>query len=155
MISSLLMTGTVAPRNALPDARGPLSFLLSSSNTQQPLLIPPSVQSNDCPLHAPYHPVLSVFLSLCGRLWILKHGVETRCWQSHRVSEGSVCCKAATLLTSHPTSMYCNCYEYLYQVLRSSVKTFPRAHTLPLGYGLANKSAISSVPEALRGSEVR
>ncbi|KAK1885864.1 Hemagglutinin-neuraminidase [Dissostichus eleginoides] len=53
-----LWGGTMAPRDALPDARGPLSFPRSSSHTQPPLLIPPSVQSNDCPLHAPYHPIL-------------------------------------------------------------------------------------------------
>ncbi|KAI4832157.1 hypothetical protein KUCAC02_015132 [Chaenocephalus aceratus] len=53
-----LWGGTMAPRDALPDARGPPSFPRSSSHTQPPLLIPPSVQSNDCPLHAPYHPIL-------------------------------------------------------------------------------------------------
>lgn len=92
MISSLLMTGTVAPRDVLPDAQGPLSFPLSSSHTQPPLLIPPSVQFNDCPLHAPYHPILPIFLIHCGLLWIVKHGVETQRWHSHRMSAGSVCC---------------------------------------------------------------
>ncbi len=74
------MTGTVAPRNALPDARGPLSFALSSSHTQPSLFIPPSVQSNDCPLHAPYHLILSIFLSRFGLLWLLKRCVERQCW---------------------------------------------------------------------------
>lgn len=55
MISSLLMTGTVAPCAALPDAQGPPSFPLSASHTQLPLLSTPSVHSNDCPLLAPDH----------------------------------------------------------------------------------------------------
>ncbi|KAF0037301.1 hypothetical protein F2P81_010175 [Scophthalmus maximus] len=58
-----LWGGTVVPRDALPDARGPLKFPFSSPHTQLPLLIPPSVQSNDCPLHAPYHPILPYFSS--------------------------------------------------------------------------------------------
>lgn len=98
MISSLLMTATVAPCVALPDAQGPLRFPLTSSYTQPPLLIPPSVQSNDCPLHAPYLSILPIFLSHCALLWVLKRGVPIRFWYSYCISAGSVCCKAVPLL---------------------------------------------------------
>lgn len=97
MISSLLMTGTVAPCDVLPDARGLLSFPLASSNTQQSSLNPPPVQSNDCPLHAPYHSILPIFLRHCVLQWIPKHGVQIQCWHSYCTIAGSASCKAVTL----------------------------------------------------------
>lgn len=127
MISSLLMTGTEAPRDALPDARGLLSFPLSSSHTQPRLLIPPSVQSNDCPLHAPCHPILPIFLRCCGFIRLLKHGVR----HSGR-THNAVCCKAATALsTQHVIVM--NVYSKYWEVLFS------------LGYWVSQQ--ISYVPE--------
>lgn len=152
MISSLLMTGTVAPCAALPDAQGPLSFPLSSSHTQPPLLSPPSVQSNDCPLHAPYH---LFFLSCCYLLWILKHGVRNAvlAFTSHecRVSVPQGC----TLVNQSPNQhvIVVNSYTKYWEVQwRQDLEEY----TLFLwAIGRANKSAISPVPEPPWRSEVR
>ncbi len=156
MISSLLMTGTVAPHDALPDARGPLSFPLSSSHTQPPLLIPPSVQSNDCPLHAPYHPILSIFLSRCGLLWILKHGVETQSWQSHRMSRGVSMlqgCNAVNKSSNQHVSVL-NIYTKYWEV---QWKQDFQEHTLSLSLSLGYRASqqISYQPSSRATTEVR
>lgn len=150
MISSLLMTRTVAPCAALPDAQGPRSFPLSSSYHQPPLLSPPSVQSNDCPLHAPYH---SFLLSCCCLPWILKHGVETQCWQSYHMKAGSVCCKAAPWLTSHPTRLgiVVNIYTKHWEVQFSEGEIWKSTHFFSGLSGEPTNQLSAQVPSHNRG----
>lgn len=114
--------------------------ILCFSHTQPHLLIPPSVQSNDCPLHAPYHSILSIFLSHRGLLKILKYGVVMQFWFLHCGHGGCV----ARRQHCYPASMY----KYLYQVLGSYLFL-----SFSLGYWVSQQ--INDGPRSRVTTEVR